>query len=115
MRPDATQRLETILLVAGDPDLRHHLLPVLHRGGYEVAVAANRRGALASLAEVPPDLVLISISGAAAMDLPLVGDLRQDPILRETPLLLLADPADRPAAVAALARGADDYLLLPLD
>ena len=45
MRPDLTHRLETILLVNSDPDLRHRLLPVLHRGGYEVAVAANRHEA----------------------------------------------------------------------
>jgi two-component system, cell cycle response regulator len=87
----------SVLVVAADPAVAAGL-------GYRVAVAAGRDEALAAIASAQPDAILL---GDAALDA--LDDLPADAV----PVIVLA--ADRAALVAALQRGARDYMVSPFD
>jgi hypothetical protein len=65
---------------------------------YEVGIVRDAAQALAALRERPPRL-LLACAGAPA--LPLVCAVRQDPALRDTPVILLFEPGTTPGTLGA--------------
>lgn len=100
-----------ILVVDDDLELRENLAEVLANNGFEVAVAASGEEALTRLAGaefrvVLLDLVMPGMGGMAAL-----AAIRQD--FPKTKVVMLTAFATVDNAVAAIRKGAEDYLAKP--
>ena len=90
------------------------LLGVLDGAGYEVLVATSGEGALARLAYMQPDLVLLDVNMPGLDGYETCRRLKADPRWREVPVLFLTaqdDPVDK---VRGFEAGAVDYITKPL-
>src|SRR5438105_3870292 len=101
-----------ILVVDDDVRIAASLRRALVYEGYEVEVAGDGPGALATARDRPPDLVVLDIMLPGLDGLEVCRRLRDG---GDAPILMLTArdaPADR---VRGLDTGADDYLVKPFD
>jgi two-component system KDP operon response regulator KdpE len=99
-----------ILVVEDDTEARSALVRELTAGGYAVVEAPDGRTALERWALRRPDLVLLDL-GLPDMDgLRLVSAIRHE---AATPIVILSGRYEEEEKVAALDRGADDYVTKP--
>jgi two-component system response regulator MprA len=100
-----------VLVVDDEQAVRESLDRALRLEGYEVALAAGGREALASVAARTPDAILLDVM------MPLVDGLEVCRRLRasgdRTPVLMLTARDAVADRVAGLDAGADDYLVKP--
>jgi signal transduction histidine kinase len=99
-----------VLLLDDEPDVTPTLSQILRQDRYEVDVAAHPAEALRLLAEHTPDVVLLEL-GLAGGGLGLLDQIRR--LSPTTLCIMLAGYASLESAVAALRRGAYDYLVKP--
>ncbi len=99
-----------ILVVDDDPDIRGLLRELLERAGHEVVTAENGRGALRSLYEERPDLVVLDV---AMPELDGWGTLERIRDLSDVPVLMLTARTGELEKVRGLRAGADDYVTKP--
>ena len=103
-----------ILIVDDLPANLGVLLSFLEGAGYEVLVAASGEGALARLAYMQPDLILLDVMMPGLDGYETCRRLKADPRWRDTPVLFLTaldDPVDK---VRGFEVGAVDYISKPL-
>jgi len=99
-----------ILVVDDEPQIRRFLDISLRAQGYTVALAANGREGLESLALHPADLVVLDI-GLPDMDgHAVLRELRQ---WSDVPVIMLTVRSGESEKVAALDGGANDYVTKP--
>jgi DNA-binding response OmpR family regulator len=85
----------------------------LEMAGYEVVTAANGAAALESVRDEQPDLVVMDVMLPAKSGMEVLAEMRGSG--DETPVIVCTahrDEADRSGAMAA---GANDYILKPID
>jgi DNA-binding response OmpR family regulator len=100
-----------ILLVEDDPTIHRHLRDALAGEGYEIGEASDGAEALAELAGVPPDLVLLDL-GLPDMDgVDLCRIIRQT--VPGTTIVVLTARDEEIDVIVGLDAGADDYLSKP--
>lgn len=100
------------LLVCDDEDVLRSLIRATLRD-YAVVEARDGDEALQQARAIRPDLILIDMMMPGRTGLEVVAELRDDPSLASTPVLMLTartQAADREAAESA---GADRYLAKP--
>jgi PAS domain S-box-containing protein len=102
-----------ILVVDDDQAVRDSLKRSLEYSGYEVSAAEDGVQALARLAAVRPDAVVMDVMMPRLDGLELVAALRADPRTAGVPVLLLSARAGQEASIEGLEAGADDYLVKP--
>jgi two-component system, NtrC family, sensor kinase len=100
-----------ILAVDDSATYLHELAEALRADGYDVIAAHSGAEALEMLAVQPVDCILLDrimpdMDGAETCE-----RIKAAPALREIPLIMLTSLDDRDAMIAALSRGADDYVL----
>ncbi|MGS1033621.1 ATP-binding protein [Burkholderia glumae] len=101
------------ILVADDnADMRHYLNSLLG-GAYRVEAVADGARLLDAARRERPDLVLTDVMMPNLDGFAVRGALREDPRLREVPVILLSARAGEEARIAALDAGVDDYLVKP--
>ncbi|MEA2971617.1 MAG: hypothetical protein QOG82_75 [Actinomycetota bacterium] len=111
--PVATIPWGRVLVVDDNPDLRTYLRRLLGRH-WLVDVAADGVEARARLASASlPDLVVADVMMPEVDGLTLLQEIRDDPRLRDLPVILLSARAGDDATVAGLQAGADDYIVKP--
>jgi two-component system KDP operon response regulator KdpE len=99
-----------LLLIEDDPQLRRFLRTALGESGYDVFDVETGQRGLAETAARRPDVILLDL-GLPDMDgLEVVKQLRS---WTTTPIIVLSARGQEDAKVAALDRGADDYLVKP--
>ena len=81
--------------------------------GWEVMEAEDGAGALARLAERPPDVVVADILMPGMDGWTLLEEIRRRPQGLELPFVFLTTEADLPARLRGLDAGADDYVTKP--
>ena len=102
--------LPRILLVDDEVALQRTMGPLLRSRGYAVSVAGTGREAVTLFEQERPDLVILDL-GLPDMDGSAVcGQLRER---ADTPILVLSARGAEKDKVAALDRGADDYVTKP--
>jgi two-component system nitrogen regulation response regulator NtrX len=102
-----------ILIVDDEADIRELVAGVLGDEGYETRVAANAEGALAALAERRPSLVILDVwlQGSSMDGIELLDAMKaRDPGL---PVVVISGHGNLDTAVAAIKRGAYDYIEKP--
>lgn len=85
------------------------------QGGFDVRGAATKAEIVAALGKKPlPDLIIMDVELPDAVGLDLIGKLREQPDLKDTPIIVVTGRAERDDVVAALAYGASGYLNKPV-
>jgi len=109
------RELPLILVVDDVPDNVDILQMRLESQGYEVITAGDGEAALAVVRDKLPDLVLLDIMMPKLDGISTVKQLKADPSLPFTPVILVTARADAKDVIAGLEAGGDDYLTKPVD
>jgi signal transduction histidine kinase/CheY-like chemotaxis protein len=109
--PSATSRAH-ILVVDDNADMREYVARIL-RKHWTVETAGDGATALEAARARRPDLVLSDVMMPGIDGFALVRELRADPRIATTPIMLLSARAGEEAAAEGLRAGADDYLVKP--
>jgi DNA-binding response OmpR family regulator len=104
---------KSILIVDDEQNLRETLAMILQREGYVVTTAANANEAHQVLEAGAFDLVFLDIKMPEKSGLTLLSELRE--LYPDMPVVLLTAFASLESAIEAVRKGADDYLLKPID
>jgi len=100
-----------LLIVDDDPAIREALELLLSLNGFEVAIAADGRECIRTLAEGRPDAVILDVLMPGMDGLEVCRRIRAGG--DRTPVLMLTARAEVSERVAGLEAGADDYLAKP--
>ncbi|GIW44865.1 MAG: DNA-binding response regulator [Candidatus Binatia bacterium] len=102
-----------ILVVEDDPDILELLRFNLQQEGYAVSTATDGASALEKARRQTPDLVLLDLALPGMSGLEVCRKLREDPVLRAVPLVMVTAKADEADRIVGLELGADDYITKP--
>ncbi|WP_437936410.1 response regulator transcription factor [Sorangium sp. So ce341] len=115
--PTAPLRLKgkgsRILVVDDDPQIREMLSTMLEAVELAVVAVASAEEALERVRSAPFHLVVLDWNLPRMNGIELCRTLRQDPGLRDLPVLFLTANASSQDMVYAFASGADDYMVKP--
>jgi len=100
----------TILVVEDDEETRAALVRELAGRGYRVEEAPDGRSALRRWDARRPDVVLLDLGLPDIDGIEVIGRIRRE---ASTPIVILSGRYDEREKVAALDRGADDYVTKP--
>jgi two-component system, OmpR family, response regulator len=117
-RPQAAagKKVFTILAVEDDPGISMLVTHVLKMEGYEARTAVNRAEVLLALRSRPsPDLVLLDVMLPDANGFDILERMKQHPVLKTIPVIMLTGEATRESVSRGLALGADGYITKPFD
>jgi two-component system, NtrC family, nitrogen regulation response regulator NtrX len=104
-----------ILIVDDEPDIRDLVSGVLQDEGYATRTAGNSDEALAAITERRPSLVLLDVwlQGSKLDGLDVLDEIKaRDPAL---PVLVISGHGNLDTAVAAIRRGASDFIEKPFE
>jgi len=106
-----------LLVVDDDPEVRAFLVRLLAGRGYDVEAVGDVVAASRALGSTitRPDLVLLDLALPGANGLELLSAIRGDEATRELPTLVVSGAMRRDYAAVCLERGADDYIVKPID
>ena len=104
-----------VLVVDDEADIRELVAGVLEDEGYTARVAGNSDAALAALAERRPSLVLLDVwlQGSRLDGLELLDEIKSRDVT--IPVVVISGHGNIETAVAALKRGAYDFLEKPFE
>lgn len=104
----------TVLVVDDDPDICKLLRLYLKLEGIEAQTAGSRDEIVAAFRRVPlPDLVLLDVSLPDVNGFDVLAKMRQHPVLKELPVIMLTAAATREAVIKGIANGANGYVTKP--
>ncbi len=101
-----------VLVVEDDPNMRGLLQVLLDTEGYDVATASDGLAGLSQAAQTAPQLILLDLNMPDLGGLRVLEQLRDDPGLAGTPVLVVTGQVDAVPVVAGLL-GDDCVLLKP--
>ncbi len=93
-----------VLLIEDEPNIAEAIRFVLARDGWNVSVQADGAGAVAAVARLRPDLVILDLMLPGMSGLEIVALLRADPLTQNLPVMMLTAKGlgrDREAAARA--------------
>lgn len=103
-----------ILVIDDEIEVLRMIRIMLERAGFEVFTSADGADGIEKTRQLRPDLVILDLMMPEIDGFQVLQAIRNDPLVNETPVLVLtarAQPVDREAALAARA---DDYLAKPV-
>ena len=104
------------VLVVDDDALNRRLLTAsLEREGLRTTTAEEGSGALAALAEDPPDVVLLDIVMPGLSGIEVLERIKGDPDRRHIPVIMISGVDDTESVVRCIEAGAEDFLPKPFD
>ena len=106
-------RKQRVLIVDDEPNIVLSLQFLLDREGYEVAVARDGEGALASAARTPPDLVVLDLMLPGIDGYEVCRRLRAAPSTAGVKIVLVTARGREAERVRGLEEGADAYVTKP--
>ena len=106
----------TILVVDDDPDLQKLIRTYFVMEGFKPRAAYKRDDILAALRIQPmPDLILLDVQLPDANGFDLLARMRQHPVLKTLPVVMLTAEATRESVLRGLQGGADGYITKPFE
>jgi two-component system KDP operon response regulator KdpE len=106
------RKLPRLLIVDDEPQIRRLLRNGLPPHGYECVEAEDAATALAGMAKMTPDLVLLDLGLPDGDGFTIIERIRE---IALTPIVVLSARSDVEGKVRALELGADDYVTKPFD
>ena len=110
LKPDGQARA---LIVDGDSESRKRCAALFAQAGYGVATVAGEQAALETLAQKAFGVALVDCDGAGVDGLALLGGIKR--LAPETTVVLASSSPRVEEAVAAIRKGAADYLVKPVE
>ena len=102
------------VVVEDDPDLAKLLKTYLKLEGIDTVAAANRAEVTAAFRRPSaPDLVLLDVQLPDLDGFDVLGRIRQHPLLKAVPVIMLTGEATRGAVLKGIHGGADGYVTKP--
>lgn len=114
MHPIKASEERTILVVDDEVDLLDLLRYNLEREGFEALTATNGIEGLATARRAKPDLIVLDVMMPGMDGIEVCRTLRQDAVLRDTPIIMLTARTEDDDYIRGLDVGADIYLGKPL-
>jgi CheY-like chemotaxis protein len=108
-------RQPRVLLVDDDTDLVRLIRTFFRFEGIEVHVAASRAEIMAAFRAATPDLVLLDVGLPDANGFDVLARMREHPVLKAMPVIMLTAEATREAVLRGLQAGADGYITKPFE
>jgi CheY-like chemotaxis protein len=106
----------TILVVDDDPDLQKLIRTYLSLEGFRMRAALKRDDLLIALRQQPPpDLILLDVQLPDANGFDILARMRQHPVLKNMPVIMLTAEATRESVLRGLQCGADGYVTKPFE
>jgi putative two-component system response regulator len=105
----------TILIVDDEVRNRRLLEVMLQPEGYVTRTAANGEEALASIAELAPDLILLDVMMPGMNGYQVASMLKADAATANIPIIMVTAQIDRSARLSGLNAGAEEFLTKPVD
>lgn len=106
-------RKARILVIDDEPDITHLLAYNLRARGHQVETLNEPTAAIGIAHAAPPDLIILDIMMPHINGLQLCRMFRADPLLKNTPLILLTAKAGEQDRINGLETGSDDYICKP--
>jgi DNA-binding response OmpR family regulator len=104
-----------VLVVEDDPSVSRFVAVRLQREGIETVVVEDGGRAMSAVREHRPDLVLLDITLPNRDGLEICRELRRDPDLASTPVIILSGLGQEMDRIKGLELGADDYIPKPFN
>jgi len=105
----------TIAIVDDDKDLGTIVYRRLRNAGYKCILIPDSRKAFPVIKSKKPDLAMLDVMMPKVSGFELCRQIRRDPLIFMTPVLMLSALGGEPEISHALQQGADDYLIKPFD
>jgi signal transduction histidine kinase len=115
LKQSSTGGEKPILIVEDSLTQAEQLAYILERHGFEVAVAANGREALAKTAEAKPALIISDIIMPVMDGFELCCRIKEDERFWDIPVILLTSLSDPRDVIKGLASGADNFITKPYE
>ena len=109
----ATPQEKNVLIAEDEPSIVISLEFLLRNAGYAVSVARNGADALRRAYELRPDLVVLDIMLPLMDGFEVCRQLREDPALAHTRILMLTARGQSSEIEKGLALGADAFMTKP--
>ncbi len=107
---------ENIVLIAdGNKIAAKHLKDVLDSAGYECIAAGSGEDAFNSLGTKIPDVVLLDTTLPDSDGIELLKRFRENPATEDISIILISNDGGTETKVKGLEKGADDYLVRPVN
>lgn len=104
-----------ILAVDDIPENLEILRVRLEANGYDIVTAADGEEGLTAARQHQPDLILLDVMMPKRDGISVLRELKSDPVLGTTPIILVTAKADTRDVVEGLDAGGDDYLTKPFE
>ncbi len=115
-KPREPGQARSAIVVDDEPMLAKFIQSYLIFEGFKVRVASNREEVVTELRKQPaPDLILLDVVLPDADGFDILLRLRQHPVLKDVPVIMLTGKATREAVLKGLAAGADGYVTKPFE
>jgi len=105
----------TLLIVDDDDSVAEMLEMILRNAGYEVRRSASGEEALQQIFKAPPDALICDVLLPGIDGYTLCKRVRQHPLTKTLPILMLTAQGDISAKIAGFEAGANDYLAKPFE
>ena len=107
-------RALTAVVVEDEPTLAKFTTMQLTLSGFEVRHAANRAEVVAQIRRPPvPDVILLDVMLPDADGFDILERVRQHPVLKDVPVVMLTAKATRESVIRGISLGADGYITKP--
>jgi two-component system alkaline phosphatase synthesis response regulator PhoP len=103
-----------ILVVDDDPFTTQILEITFRQEGYDLRATNDSTQALAAALEFNPDIVLLDITMPIKDGIQVCADLRAEPALKNTSIIMLTAVEDSGKRAAAFQAGASEFLTKPI-
>lgn len=105
---------EKILIVDDEVETLRLVGLMLQRQGYEISAASNGTQAIGMARSEKPDLIVLDVMMPDMDGYAVTNELRKDPDLADTPILMFTAKSQVDDKVAGYDAGVDDYLTKPV-
>lgn len=103
-----------VLVIDDDPDIGALLQKYLRLEGLQVRMAGSAKEIVQALRTRPlPDIVLLDVDLPAVSGFHVLGKMREHPVLKSLPVIMLTGTATREAVLKGLLLGADGHVTKP--